>query len=203
MLCLELAVISGGGNPSKWYLFKIWSIASSLWKIRREMLVRGYLLDGFQHGPPALPGFGILPDTWQTRHAVPLPVLQLLMERISKQKHRVIYVKVRNLQRHDTVIIRITDANHQEYGDHQLRCLHWRSRWLVCWVMYWAEGFFFHFPGNFATENCTLTWVYASIAFSAYLGVKEKILKKRSSDRGKAVSVRPRKITGPYFFLRR
>lgn len=137
VLCFELAAILGGGDPSKRYLFKIWSIVSSLWKIRSEMLVRGYLLDGFQHGPPPLPGFGALPDTWQTRHAVPLPVLQLLMESISKQKHRVIYVKVWNLKRHYTVIIRITDANHQEYGEnHQFRCLHWCSRWLVCWVIY-------------------------------------------------------------------
>lgn len=59
-----------------------------------ETLAKSYLLDGLQHGTPSLPGLGVLSDTRQTGHAVPFSVLQFLMKSISKQKHRVIYVKV-------------------------------------------------------------------------------------------------------------
>lgn len=59
-----------------------------------------YLLDSFQHGPPSLPRLWVFSDTGQARHAVPLAVLQLLMESICEQKHRVVDVKVRNLERH-------------------------------------------------------------------------------------------------------
>lgn len=59
-----------------------------------------YLLDSFQHGPPSLPGLWVFSDTGQARHAVPLAVLQLLMESICEQKHRVVDVKVGNLERH-------------------------------------------------------------------------------------------------------
>ena len=81
------------------------------------MPVRRYLLDGLQHGAPSLPGLGVPSDAWEARHAVPLPVLQLLMKRVSKQKHRVIYVKAWNLKGHHTAITRTVDANHQEYGE--------------------------------------------------------------------------------------
>jgi hypothetical protein len=66
---------------------------------RALLPIDSYLLDGLQHGPPSLPGLGVFPDTGQACHAVPLTVLQLLMEGIRKQKHRVIDVKVRNLER--------------------------------------------------------------------------------------------------------
>lgn len=45
-----------------------------------------------------MPGLRVLPDAGQAGHAVPLPVLQLLMKGIRQQKDSVIYIQVGNLQ---------------------------------------------------------------------------------------------------------
>ena len=58
-----------------------------------------YLLDGFQHGPASVPRLGGLPDAVQTRHAVPLPVLQLPVEGVGEHQNAVIQVEVGHLGR--------------------------------------------------------------------------------------------------------
>lgn len=45
-----------------------------------------------------MPGFRVLPDAGEAGHAVPLPVLQLLVEGVGQQEDGVVYIQVRNLQ---------------------------------------------------------------------------------------------------------
>lgn len=58
-----------------------------------------YLLHGIQHRLATLPGFGALAYARKTRHAVPFPVLQLPVEGVGQQQHRVIDVAVGDLTR--------------------------------------------------------------------------------------------------------
>lgn len=64
-----------------------------------------YLLDGLQHGPAPVPGFGGLPDAVEARHTVPLPVLQLPVEGVGQHEHAVVQVEVGHLEREGEFIV--------------------------------------------------------------------------------------------------
>lgn len=57
-----------------------------------------HLFDCVQHGPSSIPWLGGLSYTIQTRHAMPLPVLQLPVEGIGQHQDTVIQVEVGDLQ---------------------------------------------------------------------------------------------------------
>ena len=59
--------------------------------------IHTHLLDSLQHGASTLPGFGALADAAEASHAVPFPVLQLPVEGVGQQQHRVIDVAVCDL----------------------------------------------------------------------------------------------------------
>lgn len=72
-----------------------------------------YLLDGLQHGPASVPGFGGFPDAVEAGHTVPLSVLQLPVEGVGQHQHTVVQVEVGHLKREEVSLLPgVKDTNH-------------------------------------------------------------------------------------------